>query len=266
MEIIIEATKEMAADKIVEKIVSLVNIKKYPVISLPSGKTPLIVYQKMAEAYKRGEVDFSETLVLALDEFLGIPHDHPCSTFSYFQENLINQTNIDPRNIYLIDGRPTNLKSECRRVEEQIRDLGGIDIQILGIGRDGHIGFNEPGYSLTSRTRVKPLAQSTRDNLVSLFGAPEKVPPFCITLGIGTIMEADQVALLAFGNEKATAIKRCVEGPICSAFPASILQMHPEAELYIDEEAASLLEQRDFYKWAHESKSTIEEYMAKAPL
>ena len=254
MEIIIEATKEMAADKIVEKIVSLVNIKKYPVISLPSGKTPLIVYQKMAEAYKRGEVDFSETLVLALDEFLGIPHDHPCSTFSYFQENLINQTNIDPRNIYLIDGRPTNLKSECRRVEEQIRDLGGIDIQILGIGRDGHIGFNEPGSSLTSRTRVKPLAQSTRDNLVSLFGAPEKVPPFCITLGIGTIMEARTNLLLAFGAQKAQALAEAAEGPVTAMNPASALQLHPDTRVCLDEAAATQLKRADYYRWVFANK------------
>ncbi len=261
MEIIIKDTPEKVADEILKKLKKIVQKKRHPVIGLPTGNTPKIIYKKMAEAHEKGEVDFSETIIFALDEYIGISTDHPKSTKTYFKENLLNKIDIPEKNLFFINGIPDDIKAECRRIEEAIRDVGGIDFQLLGVGRDGHIGFNEPGSSLRSRTRVKPLTFSTIKYLSKFFGSEKETPRFCITMGIGTIMDAKEVAVVAFGDEKKEAVKKCVEGPVTSAFPASIIQMHPKAMVYLDEKAASLLDEKEYYKWAYENKERMYDYL-----
>ncbi len=261
MEIIIKETPEKVADEILKRLKKIINKKRHPVIGLPTGNTPKIIYKKMIEAHKKGEMDFSDIIIFAHDEYVGIPSNHPKSTKTYFKENLLNELNIPEKNLFFIDGTPDDLKVECRRVEEAIKDVGGIDFQLFGIGKDGHIGFNEPGSSLNSRTRVKPLTFSTIKYLSKFFGSEENTPRFCITMGVGTIMDSKEVAIVAFGDEKKEAIKRCVEGPITSAFPASIIQMHPKAKVYLDEKAASLLDEKEYYKWAYENKEKMYDYL-----
>ncbi len=261
MEIIIKETPEKVADEILKRLKKIINKKRHPVIGLPTGNTPKIIYKKMIEAHKKGEMDFSDIIIFAHDEYVGIPGNHPNSTKTYFKENLLNELNIPEKNLFFINGTPDDLKVECRKVEEAIRDVGGIDFQLFGIGKDGHIGFNEPGSSLNSRTRVKPLTFSTIRYLSKIFGSEEETPRFCITMGVGTIMDSKEVAIVAFGYEKKDAVKRCVEGPITSAFPASIIQMHPKAKVYLDEKAASLLDEKEYYKWAYENKEKMYDYL-----
>ena len=261
MEIIIKDSPEKVADEILKRLKRIINKKRHPVIGLPTGNTPKIIYKKMIEAYDKGEVDFSEMIIFSHDEYVGIPSDHPKSTKTYFKEILLNRLNIPEKNLFFINGTPDDLKVECRRVEEAIRDVGGIDFQLLGIGRDGHIGFNEPGSSLSSRTRVKPLTFSTIKYLSQFFGSEKDTPRFCITMGIGTLMDSKEIAIVAFGDEKKEAIKKCVEGPITSAFPASIIQMHPKAKVYLDNKAASLLDEKDYYIWAYENKDKMYDYL-----
>jgi glucosamine-6-phosphate deaminase len=145
--------------------------------------------------------------------------------------------------------------------EETIKSTGGIDVQILGLGTNGHIGFNEPSSSLSSRTRVKTLTLKTIESNRSLFKNEEDMPRFCITMGIGTIMEAKTILLLAFGNNKSEAIAKCIEGPVTASVPASILQLHPDVKMIIDEEAASSLSQKDYYKWVYSNKNRVNDYL-----
>ncbi len=263
MEIIIKNNSEEIAEEILARIKSLVNKKRHPVIGLPTGNTPKILYKKMIEAYEKKEVSFSDVVIFSLDEYLGIPLEHPASTREYFKKNLLNYINVKEENLYFINGTPENIDEECRKIEENIRDRGGIDFMILGLGQDGHISFNEPGSSLTSRTRVKPLTQSTIKHLSQFFGNEESTPRFCITFGLGTIMDAKEIALIAYGEHKAVAIKKCIEGPITASFPGSIVQMHPKAKIFLDNESASLLDEKDYYKWAYENKHKMYDYLKK---
>jgi len=261
MEVIIEKTSEQVADKIVGRIKNLINRKRNPVICFPRGETPKLIFKKMIEGYKKEEMDFSETIIFSLEEYLGLTKDHPESIFNYFKKNLLDHTNFQEENMFLIDGKPSNIVAEFRKVEEATRDSGGIDLQILGIGEEGHIGMNEPGSSLSSRTRVKPLTSSTIEKLSSTFKTKNTTPEFCITMGIGTIMDAKEIALVAYGKEKAKAIKECVEGPVTASFPASIIQMHPKAKIFLDDESSSLLERKEYYKWAYTNKNKIHDYL-----
>ncbi len=263
MEIIIKKDKEEIAEEIINRIKELIKKKRHPVIGLPTGNTPKIIYKKMIEEYEKKNIDFSDIVIFALDEYLGIHLDHPASTREYFRKNLLNHINVKEENLYFINGTPDNIEEECRKVEENIRDRGGIDFVILGLGQDGHISFNEPGSSLTSRTRVKPLTQSTIKHLSQFFGNEEKTPRFCITFGLGTIMDAKEIALIAYGYHKAVAIKKCVEGPISASFPGSIVQMHPKAKIFLDDESANLLDEKEYYKWAYENKHKMFDYLNK---
>jgi glucosamine-6-phosphate deaminase len=169
-------------------------------------------------------------------------------------ENLFRHTNINAENVHIPDGNATDIPAHCAEYEERIRAAGGIDLQVLGIGGDGHIGFNEPTSSLASRTRIKTLTQQTRADNARFFGSPDEVPKHVITMGIGTIMEARQNVLLAFGHNKAKAIAGAVEGPITATNPASALQMHPVTKVFLDDAAASELERAYYFRWVHDNK------------
>ena len=219
------------------------------VLGLATGSTPLGLYKELIRMHKEEGLDFSKVTTFNLDEYIGLPKNHPESYHTFMWENLFKHININPSNIYIPDGTVEDIKAHCIWYEEKIAEKGGIDLQILGIGRDGHIGFNEPGSSLASRTRIKTLARETREDNARFFGGDiNKVPKYAITMGIGTIIESRKLILLASGVNKRDAIKKTVEGPITAMVPASMIQIHPRAIVIIDQEAASLLE-REYETW-----------------
>ena len=173
---------------------------------------------------------------------------------NYMWENLFRHVNIAEKNIHIPDGLAKDIPQCCANYEKQIRAAGGIDVQLLGIGTDGHIGFNEPTSSLASRTRIKTLTPQTRKDNARFFGSEAAVPHHVITMGIGTILDARHCVLLAFGRNKARAVAAAVEGPVTAMNPASALQQHPQVTVLLDEAAASRLKLREYYRWVYENK------------
>ncbi len=250
MEIIIQPAPEAATDIAARIIARQLREKPNSVIGLATGSTPLLLYRKLIEM----NLDWSSVTTFNLDEYIGLPREHPQTYHSFMWENLFRHINITEENIHIPDGNAEDIPQFCLKYEQQIHAAGGIDIQVLGIGTDGHIGFNEPTSSLASRTRIKTLTQQTRKDNARFFGSEEAVPHHVITMGIGTIMEARQNLLLAFGQNKARAIAEAVEGPITASNPATILQMHPVTKLCIDEPAAADLKRADYYRWVYTNK------------
>jgi len=229
-----------------------VRSKPTTVLGLATGSTPLGTYRELIRMHREEGLDFSRVTTFNLDEYLGLPPDHPQSYHKFMWDNLFSKINIDPQRVHIPNGLAEDLDAECRNYEEAIRQAGGIDLQLLGLGRDGHIGFNEPSSSLGSRTRIKTLTEETvRDN-ARFFEREEEVPRFAITMGVGTIMEARKILLLAAGQSKAQAVKATIEGPVTAEFTASVLQLHPRVGIVIDEDASSLLKRRSYYKYVEE--------------
>src|SRR2546421_5708856 len=226
-------------------------IRKKPTLTLglATGSTMVGVYQHLVTMHKQGSVDFSRIVTFNLDEYLGLPASHSRSFHYFMQENLFAHVNVHPRNIHIPDGTIRgNYDQYCDAYEESIRKAGGIDLQLLGIGRNGHIGFNEPTSSIGSRTRLKVLSKETLDDNAKFFAPGEESPRCAITMGIGTILEARKVLLLAAGAAKCAPVAKSIEGPITSAVSASALQLHPDVTFIIDDAAASQLTQRDYYR------------------
>jgi glucosamine-6-phosphate deaminase len=256
MEIIIQSTPESAAQIAARMIAKLLHEKPDAVLGLATGSTPLHLYQTLIGM----NLDWSRVRTFNLDEYIGLPREHAQSYHSFMWENLFRHTNIQAENIHIPDGNTQDVPGFCAAYEAKIDELGGIDLQILGIGTDGHIGFNEPTSSLASRTRIKTLAPQTRKDNARFFGSEANVPHHVITMGIGTIMEARQNVLLAFGVGKARAVAEAVEGPVTSLNPASVLQMHPVVKVCLDEAAASDLMRADYYRWVYENKPDWQAY------
>jgi glucosamine-6-phosphate deaminase len=250
MEIIIQPTPEDAAGIAARIIARLLHEKPDAVLGLATGSTPLRLYQMLAGM----QLDWSRVTTFNLDEYIGLPREHPQTYHSFMWANLFRHVNIAPENIHIPDGNAADIPVFCAAYEERIRAAGGIDLQVLGIGGDGHIGFNEPSSSLASRTRIKTLTPQTRADNARFFGSEDAVPHHVITMGIGTIMEARQNLLLAFGGNKAAAIAGMVEGPITANNPASVLQLHPVVKVCLDEPAASGLARADYYRWVYTNK------------
>jgi glucosamine-6-phosphate deaminase len=250
MEIIIQPTQESATDIAARIIARLLRDKPDAVLGLATGSTPLLLYKKLIAM----NLDWSQVTTFNLDEYIGLPREHPQSYHSFMWENLFQHVNLTKENIHIPDGNAKDIPRFCSEYEAQIKAAGGIDLQVLGIGTDGHIGFNEPTSSLASRTRIKTLTRQTCKDNARFFGSEEAVPKHVITMGIGTIMEARQNLLLAFGTNKARAVVEAVEGPITSINPASILQMHPVVKVCLDEPAASDLQRADYYRWVYANK------------
>ncbi len=225
------------------------NAKPNGVLGLATGSTPLGLYREMIRMYKEEELDFSRVTTFNLDEYVGLSREHPQSYYQFMHENLFNHINIPPQNINVPTGTTDNYGAFCGWYEQRIKDAGGIDLQVLGIGTDGHIGFNEPSSSLGSRTRIKTLSQQTIEDNARFFGKVEDVPIYCITMGVGTILEAGKIILLANGASKAEIIAGAVEGPISAMNTASALQLHPDVTMFLDREAASGLKMIDYYQW-----------------
>jgi glucosamine-6-phosphate deaminase len=250
MEIIIQANAEAATSVAARLIARLLSEKPNAVIGLATGSTPLRLYQELVGM----KLDWRQVTTFNLDEYVAISPQHPQSYHSFMWDNLFGHINISVKNVNIPDGLANDIPGFCASYERKIIAAGGIDLQVLGIGTDGHIGFNEPTSSLSSRTRIKTLTPQTRKDNARFFGSEAEVPHHCLTMGIGTIMEARQNLLLAFGAGKAKAIAEAVEGPITARNPASILQMHPVTKVCLDPAAASKLELQEYYRWVYEHK------------
>ena len=254
MEVIILKDKATVAREASCYIANTIRRKKNPVLGLATGSTPLGVYENLVELYSNKEIDFSGVKTFNLDEYVGLNKNHKASYYSYMMEHLFSKVNISKENIYIPNGCVEDVTSECASYEKSIVDAGGIDLQLLGIGRDGHIGFNEPSSSLSSRTRLKTLTEQTRSVNSQYFSNMDEVPYHVLTMGVGTIMEARHIVLIAFGAEKSEAIASFVEGPVTAMVPASALQYHEKVTVLVDESAASGLKRQDYYKWVYLQK------------
>ncbi len=250
MEIIIQETKQAASEVAARLIAKLITDKPDCVLGLATGSTPLPLYQRLIAM----KLDWSKVTTFNLDEYIGLPRDHSQTYHTFMWEYLFKHINIDKDNVHIPDGNAADIPAFCQEYEDRIKAAGGIDLQVLGIGTDGHIGFNEPTSSLASRTRIKTLTEQTCQDNARFFGSEEKVPNHVITMGIGTIMEARTNLLLAFGENKAQAIAEAVEGPVTSINPASVLQMHPTVKVCIDAPAASKLQRADYFRWVYDNK------------
>jgi len=210
------------------------------VLMLPTGITPLGMYRRLVEMHRSGGLTFVEATFFNLDEYLGLEPDHAASYHVYMKENFYGLLDADPARVFVPDGATPDPEAECERYEAAIREAGGIDVCVLGIGRNGHIGFNEPGAPFDSRTRVVQLSESTRKVNAGDFEA-DRAPERAITVGMATIFESREVLLLASGTNKAGAIAAALEGEVSESVPASMLKRHPNARLFLDEDAASAL-------------------------
>jgi glucosamine-6-phosphate deaminase len=218
------------------------------VLGLATGSSPLPVY----EALSRRDLRYPQVTGFALDEYVDIAPDHPESYAAVIRREVVERLGLDPSRTHVPDGCAVDLEESALAYERAIQDAGGVDVQLLGIGTNGHIGFNEPASSFASRTRVTALTASTRQSNARFFRSVEEVPTHCITQGLGTILEARRLVLVADGARKATAIARAVEGPVTSMCPASAVQLHPRATVIIDEAAAAQLALSDYYRYAAE--------------
>ena len=234
-------------------IAALVSREPKAVLGLATGSSAEPVYENLVSRYQAGEVSFRQVRAFQLDEYVGLPADHPESYRSTIRRQVTERLDLDPAEVRGPDANATDLLAACAAYEEEIAAVGGVDLQLLGIGTDGHIGFNEPGSSLGSRTRLKTLTAQTRIDNARFFGGDlEKVPRHCITQGVGTIMSARHLVMAVWGEQKADAVAACVEGPVSALVPASALQLHPHATVVCDEAAAAKLTHAQYYRdtWA----------------
>jgi glucosamine-6-phosphate deaminase len=222
-------------------------------LGLATGDTQQGMYRELVRMRRDERLDFSRIVTFNLDEYIGLPATHPQSFRSFMHRNLFHHVNITASQIHIPDGAPRDsFDASCERYEEEIRRAGGIDLQVVGIGKDGHIGFNEPTSSFASRTRPKTLTQQTIEDNRHNFPPEQEPPAAAITMGIGTILEAKRILLLASGAAKARAVALAVEGPLTASVSASALQMHRHVTLLVDREAAEDLQHKDYYRKAVE--------------
>lgn len=256
MEVVICKTKEEASKLAAAMITAQVKKNPKTILGLATGATPVAMYNEMAKAVKAKKVSYKQVKSWNLDEYEGLPGTHEQSYRYFMNENLFKKIDIKLSNTHVLNGLAKNAEKECKNYEAQIKKAGGIDLQVLGIGSDGHIAFNEPGTSLASRTSIVYLTPSTiKDNARLFFKGKEKeVPTRAFSMGVGTIMEAKKIVLLAFGKGKADAVAGCVEGPMTQFCTASALQAHPDAWIFCDEEAASKLKLKKYYAWRSATK------------
>ena len=242
---------ELAADAIE----ALLRTETAPVIGLATGSSPLRIYDELTTRHKNEGLSFAHAQAFMLDEYVGIAADHPQRYRNVIDAEIATRVDFAEGAVHGPDGSADDLAAASADYERKIAEAGGIDLQILGIGTDGHIAFNEPGSSLASRTRVKSLTHQTRlDNARFFDGDVEQVPKLCLTQGLGTIMEAKHLVLVATGGNKAEAVHQMVEGPISAMWPATVLQMHQHVTVLLDDASASRLQLGDYYRHAYENK------------
>jgi glucosamine-6-phosphate deaminase len=256
MEVVIAAPEELAA-LAAGAIEALLARKPEAVLGLATGSSPLGIYDELARRHAAGRVSFSRARAFMLDEYVGLPLDHPERYRTVIEQEIASRVDFGPDAVQGPDGLAEDVVAACAQYEEAIAAAGGVDLQILGIGTDGHVGFNEPGSSLASRTRIKTLTEQTRaDNARFFTGDIDQVPQHCLTQGLATIMSARHVVLIAAGRAKAEAIHHLVEGPVSAMWPATILQHHPHVTILIDSAAASRLQLADYFRSTYAAKPT----------
>jgi glucosamine-6-phosphate deaminase len=260
MEVIIQPNKEAGAALVARIIAHDLRANPHLVLGLATGATMERVYRQLVTMHREEHLDFSLCSTFNLDEYVGLFPSDPNSYRHYMDERLFRNVNIDVRNTHLPNGMAEDLDAECRRYEALIQRFGGIDLQLVGIGKAGHIGFNEPLSALRSRTRVKALTPTTIKQNAPMFGDEDKVPRRAITMGVGTIIEARRCLLLATGDTKAEVVAKAVEGPITSMVTASALQLHPRCTVVVDEEAATQLTEKDYYRWIFANEPEWQDY------
>jgi glucosamine-6-phosphate deaminase len=254
MEVIVQPDYEQMSKVAAQIVVEILNAKPNAVLGMATGSTPLGLYQELVRLHREGQLDFSRVTTFNLDEYVGLSTSHPQSYHYFMREQFFQHVNIPPQNINIPSGTTSNYPAFCEWYEQRIAECGGIDLQILGIGSDGHIAFNEPTSSLSSRTRLKTLSRQTIDDNARFFERREDVPVYAITMGVGTILDARKLVLVANGKAKARAIAQAVEGPVTSMVTASAIQLHRSAIVIVDEEAASELTMRDYYDFIYAAK------------
>ena len=221
------------------QVASLIARRPDAVLGLPTGRTPIGLYAELRARHAAGQLDFSRVRTFNLDEFLGLPANHPASYRTFMETHLFRHVNLARPHIHFLNGMAADPEAECRRYEAAIRRTGGLDLLILGIGANGHIGFNEPAPSLNANTHRARLAPGTRRANASLFnGRASDVPREALSMGVGTILRSGAIVLIATGSEKSTAIRAAIDGPVSSRMPASFLQLHGNVELVLDRAAA----------------------------
>ena len=253
MEIVILPTSAEVGRAAAAKIAHLVARRPEAVLGVATGSSPLAIYAELA-ARRAAGLDLSRVSAFALDEYVGLPASHPESYASVIRTTVTEPLGLDPERVHVPDGLADDIEAACAAYESAIAAAGGVDVQILGIGANGHIGFNEPTSSFQSRTRIKTLAPRTREDNARFFDSLDEVPTHCLTQGLGTILEARHLLLVACGAAKAEPIARAVEGPLTAMCPASVLQLHPHATVVVDEPAAEALQLADYYREAFEHK------------
>jgi glucosamine-6-phosphate deaminase len=254
MECIIRPNAESAAELVARIIAQDLRANPRLVLGLATGRTMESLYQILVRMHRQTGLDFSQCRTFNLDEYVGLPADDPHSYRHYMKRQLFDQVNLDPAHTHLPDGMAPDPDAEGARYEGLIADAGGIDLQLLGIGQSGHIGFNEPLSALKSRTRVKALSPATLAQNAPLFANAAKMPRRAITMGVGTILDSRRCILLATGSEKAKIISQAVEGPITAMVSATALQLHQRATIVVDEAAASQLREADYYRWIFQNE------------
>ncbi|MDN3310042.1 glucosamine-6-phosphate deaminase [Microbacterium oryzae] len=251
-EVVIVPDAASAGAIVADEIVALIRRRPDAVLGLATGSTPLPVYEALRE--RIDGVDVSQVRGFALDEYVGLDPAHPESYRSVITREVVEPLGLDPDRVRTPDGSLAGIEHAGEDYEAAIEAAGGVDLQILGVGTDGHIGFNEPGSSFASRTRVKTLTRRTREDNARFFDTIDDVPRHCITQGIGTILRARHLVLLAFGAGKAAAVAGAVEGPVTASLPGSAIQLHPHVTVVVDEAAASRLDRADYYRFAWDNK------------
>ena len=264
MEILIQPTAADATRLVARIIARELRAKPGLTLGLATGKTMEAVYAELTRMHGEEQLSFAGCTTFNLDEYIGLQPNAPGAYRRYMQELLFDHVDIDPANTHLPDGNAEDLQAESERYEQAILDAGGIDLQLLGIGRDGHIGFNEPMSALLSRTREKALTPETIIQNAGPFGSPDKVPHRAITMGVGTILDSRRCLLLATGAAKAGIMAKALEGPITAMVTASALQLHPRCTVVVDEEAAAGLQAKPYYRWIFENEPEWEEFREPA--
>lgn len=236
---------QQLSKKAANLVASQIRLKPNSVLGLATGSTPEGMYNELVRLHRQDDLDFSEVVTFNLDEYCGLAKDNPQSYYYFMMKNLFSQVNIRLENVHIPDGKATNIEAECKRYEKAIKHAGGIDLQVLGIGRNGHIGFNEPDIKFEAVTHLVHLDEETIIDNSRFFANIEEVPKTAISMGIKTIMQSKKIILLVSGREKAGIIKEALEGGITPETPASVLQIHPDVTVILDKEAATLLRKGD---------------------
>jgi glucosamine-6-phosphate deaminase len=253
VEVVILPSLDAAGELAAARVARLVEATPDAVLGLATGSSPLPLYRALRRRVEQG-LDLSRVRGFALDEYVGLAPDDERSYAATIDREVVRPLGLDPARVRVPDGAAADLPTAAQEYERAIAAAGGIDLQILGIGSVGHVGFNEPGSSLASRTRVKTLTEQTRRDNARFFGPDEEPPAHCLTQGLGTILDARALILFAGGAAKAAAVAAAVEGGVSSSCPASVIQLHPSVTVYLDEPAAGRLERAEYYRYAYEHK------------